>query len=191
LFLFCFGCFFYADELYPKLDYMVSQLYALLNISTLEAIVPSVRTLLTAGRGPVASFSSSVRGTMGSVENSPTLSAISAISDVSQSHSQRRQPTGGSSSAALYSAGRPSATGAGPSSSSASAYPSKSPYRGVTFDSRESGGEDPLAMYAPSPAAHPQPTSALKHASGAPRHASSSYEVDAEIDRTLQDGRRH
>jgi len=160
---------------------MVSQLYALLNISTLEAIVPSVRTLLTAGRGPVASSSSSVRGTMGSVENSPTLSAISAISDVSQSHSQRRQPTGASSSSsALYSAGRPSAAGAGPSSSSASAYPSKSPYRGVTFDSRESGGEDPLAMYAPSPAAHPQPTSALKHASGAPRHASSSYEVQTQ-----------
>lgn len=225
-------CFCPADELYPKLDYMVSQLYALLGVSTvselgdtqlaavplsesccsppladgflffllssvqLDAIVPSVRTLLTpastrfglggsigigtgvghagaGSHGPMASSSSSVRGVTGSAHTSPALSAISDFSTVSasatQATQQRRTPSAPSAAAdstSLYDTGRPS------------------PFRPVSHaaaDEQEGGNSAPnLASYAPATAG--------SMASARQQRRDAGSEEDAAIDRMLLGG---
>jgi hypothetical protein len=184
------------DELYPKLDYMVSQLYALLGISTLEAIVPSVRSLLTSGgggvrnntaggstigsTGPLAS-SSTMRGSINSNETSPSLSAISDASSMGGHRggagvgaSGARPAAAPSSSSVLYSAGRSSAVN---HSSLSSPYPgrappSHSPFRAhVTFDEQEGGGIASAAAAAAA-AHHPHQQGEISLASYAPGQSS-------------------
>jgi hypothetical protein len=186
------------DELYPKLDYMVSQLYALLGISTLEAIVPSVRSLLTSGggaarntttaggstsggSGPLAS-SSTMRGSINSNETSPSLSAISDASSMGGHRggagvgaSGARPTASSSSSSVLYSAGRSSAVN---HSSLSSPYPgrappSHSPFRAhVTFDEQEGGGIASAAAAAAAAGHHPHQQGEISLASYAPGQSS-------------------
>jgi len=181
------------DELYPKLDYMVSQLYALLGVATLEAIVPSVRNIIT------ASGQRSGGGGGGTNDTSPTLSAISDASSMGRGGAGMGAAAAaaasrpGASSAAMYSAGRPSASS---NSSMSSPYPgraapSHSPFRAhVTFDEQEGGGsgqqhaalgEISLASYAPGQAsARKQPPSSASRQRSA---------EDEAIDRMLQQQR--
>ena len=189
-----------ADELYPKLDNMVASLYALLGTSTLDSIVPSVRQLVvsTNSRG-VAGGGAGSHMAGASVETSPALSAISDITAGSSVSRSQRRPQQQPQPSSL---GPAALSGPGAARFNADQLPGKSPYRAsgvgrVTYeDSVDAEDEKQLASYAPTAAAATISVATIGSSarkpttSGRAMRRDSDSELDAAIDRTLQDRAR-